>query len=268
MAQQKCGEYTLIEQLSSDVKGVDHWLGKGPDGVADIYLGGPGLVERAASLPKWGPFADYQSGLKGKKGHIIVPGVLAHTLGTIGSSMDPEVCLGIALHIATAVAEMHERGESHGGLHPDHVGIDEAGWLVIRPSLGSEAIAEMDEDASAQATDCLHFAALFAVLDLDRMDDSSVGLVDRGLRRELARRRIQPGRAVRQSLSAVLHRHPSWEASIQGVLGDGWGLDDNPWSERSGSSAVIVEVVADIDEVPHEVPAPEPELLPELPKAH
>ena len=229
MAAKKCAGYSLIESLPTTLEGVQHWRAQGEDGDADVYIGDSSLRDRAGSLPKWGPFAKFKVGEDEAGVHVIVPGSLARSLNDLGSETTPEVAMGVALHIATAVAELHERGGSHGGLHPEHVGVDVSGRLVIRPFLGGMAIAEPDPEASAQATDCLQCAALLDGLQIDRLDDTSVSLVSRGLRRDVARRRIQPGRAVRQSLSAVLHRLPDWEEAIADVLGAGWGLDDTPW---------------------------------------
>ena len=246
MARKKCAGYLLKESLPTTLEGVQHWRGEGDDGVADIYIGDERLRERAGSLPKWGPFAKFTVGEDGDRVHVIVPGELARNLGSVGADEAPDVAMGVALHIATAVAELHERGGSHGGLHPDFVGVDASGGLVIRPYLGGTAIPEPDPDASAQATDCLQCAALLDGLQIDRLDDTSVALVSRGLRREVARRRIQPGRAVRQSISAVLHRLSDWEAAIGEALGPGWGLDDTPWDVRQEEAAALhVEVVED-----------------------
>ena len=246
MAAKKCAGYSLIESLPTTLEGVQHWRAQGEDGDADVYIGDGSLRDRAGSLPKWGPFAKFKVGEDEAGVHVIVPGSLARNLNDLGSETTPEVAMGVALHIATAVAELHERGGSHGGLHPEHVGVDASGRLVIRPYLGGVAIAEPDPEASAQATDCLHCATLLDGLQIDRLDDTSVSLVSRGLRRDIARRRIQPGRAVRQSLSAVLHRLPDWEEAIADVLGAGWGLDDTPWEVRADEAeALHVEVAED-----------------------
>ena len=218
MARKKCAGYLLKESLPTTVDGVQHWRGEGDGDVADIYIGDVGLRERAGSLPKWGPFAKFIVGEDGDGVHVIVPGGLARNLSELGNEETPDVAMGVALHIATAVAELHERGGSHGGLHPDFIGVDASGRLVIRPYLGGTAIPESDPDASAQATDCLQCAALLDGLQIHRLDDTSVALVSRGLRREVARRRIQPGRAVRQSLSAVAS-HQLWQSACS--CGDG-----------------------------------------------
>ena len=254
MARKKCAGYSLIESLPTTAEGVEHWRGESDDGVADIYLGEARLRDRASSLPKWGPFAKFTIGEDGDGVYLIVPGALARTLVDLGSEEIPDVAMGVALHIATAVAELHERGGAHGGLHPEHVGVDASGRLVIRPYLGGVAIAEPDPEASAQATDCLQCAALLEGLQIDRLDDSSISLVSRGLQREVARRRIQPGRAVRQSLSAVLHRLSDWEVAIAEALGAGWGLDDTPWEIRADETAPLFVEVAEDDSEDSEIP--------------
>ena len=48
--------YTLTETISTEA-GITHWRAIGPDGVADVFLGPPALLERARILPDWPPFS-------------------------------------------------------------------------------------------------------------------------------------------------------------------------------------------------------------------
>ncbi len=49
-----------------------------------------------------------------------------------------------------------------------------------------------------------------------------------GLRRERARLRMQPGRAVRQAIAAILARHPEWVERLKEELGPSWTTDQAP----------------------------------------
>ena len=110
----KCAGYKMVESLPVELAGLDAWRGEGPDGLADVYLTEDDGLQRASSLPRWGPFAATTTGVEGKWSYAIVPGGLSEDLFALSQRLTPESCLGVALHIATAMAEMHERGESHG----------------------------------------------------------------------------------------------------------------------------------------------------------
>ena len=54
-----------------------------------------------------------------------------------------------------------------------------------------------------------------------------------GLRQERANIRLQPARALRQSLVAIAESNPSWEKMLKSALGDEWGMDVLPPIEHS-----------------------------------
>ena len=250
MSARTCAGYQLIEQQPATAAGVEHWTAHGPAGVADVYIGSDEMRNRARALPTWGPFSRFRSGETDDGVYLIVTGEIKEDLAELGQRLGPAGALGVAWQIASAIAEMHERGQSHGLLHPRFMGVDAKNRLVIRPALAVPVLAEPDQGASAQATDCLQFAEVLDALGLATLDESSLPLLLMGLRREVARRRMQPGRAVRQSLSAMLARHPEWEARIVEQLDGQWDFDHSPWEDRSDLTATV-QLPIDPEEVDH-----------------
>jgi hypothetical protein len=163
---------------------------------------------------------------------------------------------------------VHEQGGAHGALHPGWVGVDVEGRLTVRPALTAAVRSDPDGDATAQATDCIQLASILEALELERLDESALSLLMRGVARDRARLRVQPGRAVRQSLTYILNRHKEWEASLVETLGEDWQttlipraltpLPDvtpkHPWTDHgtriprvgtsAGSSTATVDILA------------------------
>ncbi len=213
---------------------VEHWSALGAAGPAEVYLGDDHLVRRAASLPVWGPFPEVINGMRADQGFVVVRGDLASDLEDLRERLSPGACVALAWHVAAAVAEVHDQGTAHGALHPSYVGLDGLGRLTIRPALAVVASPDPDPAADARATDCRMLAGVFEALELERVDDPGVPLLFSGLRRERGRLRMQPGRAVRQSLRAILARHPDWVAALIETLGPAWALDAAPRAPLSG----------------------------------
>ena len=80
MARKKCADYALKKSLPVTTEGVQHWFAEGPDGPADVYLGDARLRDRAASLPRWGPFTKVTVGDDEEGVYVIVPGTLSLSL--------------------------------------------------------------------------------------------------------------------------------------------------------------------------------------------
>jgi len=260
--------YRLTARRPASSAAVEHWWAEGPDGPAEVYLGPEMLVRRARALPVWGPFADILTGREGLRSYVVVRGRLDRTVDDLRGMLAPGACVALAWHLAAALAEVHERGGAHGALHPGWTGVDAEGRLTIRPALTAAVRSDPDGDASAQATDCIQLAAILEALELERLDEPGLSLLMRGIARDRARLRLQPGRAVRQSLSYVLHRHPDWENSLVDTLGEDWrttllpravaplpeARDTFPWADHgthiprvgsgpmSGSSAATVDM--------------------------
>ena len=222
MRAQSYGGYRLTARRPASSAAVEHWWAEGPDGLAEVYLGPDMLVRRARALPVWGPFAAIVTGREGPRSYVVVKGRLGRGVDELRKMLSPGACVAFAWHLASALAEVHEHGGAHGALHPGWTGVDSEGRLTIRPALSAAVRSDPDGDASAQASDCIQLASILDALELERLDESALTLMMRGVSRERSRLRLQPGRAVRQSLSYILGRHPEWEASLVDTLGADW----------------------------------------------
>ncbi len=214
--------YRLTARRPASSAAVEHWWAEGPDGPAEVYLGPEMLVRRARALPIWGPFSPILTGREGLRSYVVVRGRLGRTVDDLRGMLSPGACVAFAWHLAAALAEVHERGGAHGAMHPGWTGVDTEGRLTIRPALTAAVRSDPDAEATAQSTDCIQLASVLEALELERLDEPSLSLLMRGVSRDRSRLRLQPGRAVRQSLSYILHRHPEWEASLVETLGDDW----------------------------------------------
>ena len=196
--------YTLTARLPAPSAAVERWVASGPEGPAEVFIGPEMLAARARLLPRWGPFPAVLTGARDGRWFVVVPGQLERDCEALQSELSAPAVLSVAFHLVSALSELHEQGRAHGALHPAFVGIDASGQLMIRPALAAAVRSEPDPDASAQATDCLQLASLLEVLYLEGLDDPAVPLLMAGLKRERARLRMQPGRAARQTLAALL----------------------------------------------------------------
>lgn len=204
---------------------VEHWSARGPAGPAELYLGPADVLARARSLPGHGPFPRITVGSDEDRTFVLVPGQLALDLEGLSQQLSPGAAAAFAWHIAAALAELHENGDAHGALHAGFAGLDADGALTLRPALAASSLSEPDPQASAQATDCLQLAVMFDLLGLDQVEEPAMALLLSGLRRERARLRLQPGRAVRQALAAILARHAAWDRELVEILGPGWSRE-------------------------------------------
>jgi hypothetical protein len=220
--------YTLTSRRPAPSAAVELWLAEGPEGAADVYLGPEMLAQRARVLPRWGPFPAVLTGNRDGRWFVLVPGSIETNCNALSQQLTPPAALAVAFHITAAVSEVHARGGAHGALHARSVGLDDEGKLTIRPALAMSVLGEPDPAATAQATDCLQLCTLFEALGLEALEDPAVPLLLTGLKRERARLRIQPGRAVRQSLAALLARYPEAEASVIHALGPSWATHMTP----------------------------------------
>ena len=220
--------YSLRSRQAAASAAVELWSAHGPDGDAEVFLGPEMLVRRARALPAWGPFPRMITGSRQGRWFVVVPGRIHQDLEALRYRLTGGTCLAFAWHIAAALAEVHEQGRAHGALHGSHVGLDSRGLLTIRPALASAVRSDPDPDATAKATDCLQLGGLLDLLDLERTEDRSIELLMVGLRRERARLRMQPGRAVRQAIAAILARHPEWVERLKEELGPSWTTDQAP----------------------------------------
>ena len=233
---------------------VEHWSARGPAGPAELYLGPADVLARARSLPGHGPFPPITVGSDDHRTFVLVPGQLALDLEGLSQQLSPGAAVAFAWHIAAALAELHENGDAHGALHPNFAGLDANGALTLRPALAASALSEPDPQASAQATDCLQLAAMFDLLGLDQVEEPAMALLLSGLRRERARLRLQPGRAVRQALAAILARHAAWDRELIELLGPGWSREiGRPAGQPAAKQAPVWRIEPEAREA---LPAP------------
>lgn len=216
--------YQLQVRRPAAATDVEHWSAVGAAGSAEVYIGALDLVPRASSLPCWGPFPEVITGQRDGRGFVVVRGGIDRDVEDLREQLPPGACVAFAWHLSVALSAVHEQGVAHGALHPSYLGIAQS-RLTVRPALALTLPAEPDADADARATDCLHLASVLDALELERLDDPGIPLLLSGMRRERARLRLQPARAVRQALRAILARHPDWIAALVETLGPEWSLD-------------------------------------------
>ncbi len=224
------GGYRLTARRPASSAAVEHWWAEGPDGPAEVYLGPEMLVRRARALPIWGPFPEILTGREGLRWYVVVKGRMGRSVDDLRELLSPGACVAFAWHLAAALGEVHDRGGAHGALHPGWVGVDAEGHLCIRPALTAAVRSDPDSEATAQSTDCLQFGAILDALELERLDEPNLGLLMRGIARDRARLRLQPGRAVRQAFTAILNRHPDWTTALVDTLGPDWQTSQIPRS--------------------------------------
>ena len=138
---------------------------------------------------------------------------------------------GDSWHLAAIFGELHEAGGVHGFIHPTHIGLDTGGRLQIRPALSAFIPSDPDDEAAALATDCWQLSFVLQKMGVVPSLDRRFGLLMSGLRQEVSRLRLQPASAIRQTLTAVIARHPEWEDEIGQRLGKQWTLDYSPVKE-------------------------------------
>ena len=233
---QSVAGYTFQEILDASHPQVEHWRGVGNQGVAEIYLVPLSWEDKVEALPKkWSAFCDFEVQPFGGKLAVIIPGFLHSDLYNIHSQLGPNASIVFAWHIASVLAVLHDTGRAHGMLHARSVGLDENGQLSIRPSL-LPVEPEPDANANAQATDCWQLAGILEALIGEKNIQQAgerIRLLIGGLRQERANIRLQPARALRQSLVAIAESNPSWEKMLKSALGDEWGMDVLPPIEHS-----------------------------------
>ena len=233
---QNVAGYTFQEILDASHPEVEHWRGVGNQGAAEIFLVPQSWKERVSALPKkWSSFCDFDVQPFGGKLAVIVPGFLHSDLYTLHSQIGTKAAVVFAWHIASALAVLHDSGSAHGMLHARSMGLDEDGQLSIRPAL---MLIEEDPDsnASAQATDCWQLAGVLEALIGEKniqSSDERIRLLVGGLRQERSNIRLQPARALRQSLVAIAESNPDWEKELKSILGNEWGMDMLPPIEHS-----------------------------------
>jgi len=226
--------YTFQEILGTNHPEVEHWKALGNKGVAEIFVVPKSWQSRMDAIPKdWNSFCDFDVQPYEGKLAVIVPGILKIDLFGLHRQLGSKSSMVFAWHIASSMALLHDSGSAHGMLHPQSIGLDEEGLLSIRPAIIDAIKEDPDSKASAQATDCWQLSEVLEALIGDDREDDRIRLLLCGLQRDRASIRLQPARAIRQSLVAITSSHPEWEKNLKAQLGEGWGMDTLPPIEHS-----------------------------------
>jgi hypothetical protein len=231
---QSVAGYTFQEILDASYPEAEHWKGVGNKGVAEIFLVPHAWKPRIDALPKnWGAFCDFDVQPFGGKLAVIIPDFLRSDLYTLQRQIGARSSVVFSWHIASALALLHDSGGAHGMLHAQSIGLDDEGRLSIRPGLLDPIQDDPDNKASAQATDCWQLAHVLEMLIGSEIDNERLRLLLGGLKQERSNIRLQPARALRQSLVAITASNPDWEGNLKSLLGDSWGMDVLPPIEHS-----------------------------------
>jgi hypothetical protein len=225
--------YVLEEQLLSQREGVEYWSAKGQLGYADVYVLPRKNRSLLIGLPNWSAFSDFQVVEEEHRLIVVVPGKLRRSLQDILQDEGVGISCCIAWHISALFGELHESGRAHGFIHPSHIGLDQHDHLKVRPALAEFIPSDPDISASALATDCWQLSFVLSQMGVSSDTDPRFGLLISGLQQEVSRLRLQPASAIRQSLTAVIARHPDWEEGTQQKLGKRWALEQVPSVEES-----------------------------------
>ena len=233
MTQQGYAGYFLKEQMLSRRENVEHWIAEGAAGEAEVYFLPSQLRNVLLGLPNWNAFAEFHMIEEKHRLAVVVPGKLVRTIEAIAEEESSGISCCLAWHLAAIFGELHETGGVHGFIHPAHIGLDLSGQLQIRPALSAFIPSDPDDEAAALATDCWQLSFVLQKMGVLPSLDRRFGLLMSGLRQEVSRLRLQPASAIRQTLTAVIARHPEWEDEIGQRLGKQWMLDYSPVKEEN-----------------------------------
>ena len=225
--------YHLVEQLPVHSPSVEYWRAVRDQDVAEIFILSRDAAERIQEIPQGMGFSTLEIFEFEDQIAVIVPGILKATTGSIRQQYGPRKSACFAWHISDLLSVLHQSGRSHNLLHSDFIGINQRGELEIRPAIGALIPSEPDEVANSVATDCWQMGFVLKSLGITDDLDSRLMLLTNGLQQDLARLRVQPATAIRQSLSAVLARHPDWEDKFVSDLGKAWALNQRTMKEET-----------------------------------
>ena len=222
----KIAGVTRVEQRPTFDSNVEYWLADCNGRLGEVYLVSAELQSRIQSLPSLIGFTQCQV-MKIDEAQIavIMPGIIDIPVSTMRSKLGITACVGIGWHIADMLSLLHQSGRAHNLLHPDKIGINDLGELEVRPALGLLLSSDPDPKATAIATDSWQMRSVIQQLGIQERLDPLFALLTRGLQEDVARLRLQPATAIRQSISAVLARHVEWEEAFVKQMGKSWALN-------------------------------------------
>ena len=129
MSKEIIAGFQLVEQQPSRRDRVEHWRAvsvRDHRTNADIYFISDALMSRAQHLPQWGPFASFDLRRDGTNNIFIVPNCLKESIIDVSNRLGGGVGLCLTWHAVNALSRLHNQGGSHGLLHPNSIGIDQA----------------------------------------------------------------------------------------------------------------------------------------------
>ena len=223
----------FLEQRPTHDTNIEYWLARCGERLSEVFFASKQHRERLNSLPNLVGFTqcrivevDDQLGCHYAWYNSGAYNPNDRKIGVTG-------CVGMAWHISDMLSLLHQSGRAHNLLHPESIGLNDLGELEIRPALGRFIPSDPDIKASAIATDCWQMRQVIQHLGVSEKVDPLFALLNRGLKEEFARLRLQPATAIRQSIAAVLARHSEWEETFVEQMGSDWALNQRNLQEST-----------------------------------
>ena len=229
--------YFLEERQSSHNTEIEYWTAtnttSNPIVRADVYMLPHSYKNLLENLPRYGAFAPFSVIEQKNRLVVVVPRTIQLSIKDIQERVGVTGLVCFMWHVSAHLSELHQIGRSHGMLHASHIGIDEYGKVSIRPAFADFIPSEPDSSATATATDCWQLFFVLQSMGIDSTVDARFSLLMRGLQQDIARLRLQPATAIRQTITAVLARHAEWETKFIEYFGADWKLEVLQRAEES-----------------------------------
>ena len=229
--------YFLEERQSSHNTEIEYWTASNktsnPIGWADVYMMPHSYKNILENIPRYGVFAPFSLIEQKNRLVVVVPRTIQLHINDIQERVGVTGLVCFMWHVSAHLGELHQVGRAHGILHASHIGIDGYGKVSIRPAFADFIPSEPDSTATATATDCWQLFFVLQSMGIDSSVDSRFSLLMRGLQQDIARLRLQPATAIRQTITAVLARHVEWETKFIAYFGADWKLEVFQKAEES-----------------------------------
>lgn len=229
--------YFLEERQSSHNTEIEYWTASNktsnPIGWADVYMMPHSYKNLLENIPRYGVFAPFSLIEQKNRLVVVVPRTIQLNINDIKERVGVTGLVCFMWHVSAHLGELHQIGRAHGMLHASHIGIDGYGKVSIRPAFAAFIPSEPDSTATATATDCWQLFFVLQSMGIDSSVDSRFSLLMRGLQQDIARLRLQPATAIRQTITAVLARHVEWETKFIEYFGADWKLEVFQKAEES-----------------------------------
>ena len=157
--------FYLVSALPSPAGGAERWAARHSDGrQAEVLFGDESLVQAASKLPQGGPWGVILTGKDEAGFWVLIPGDLLCSLTQLRGKISARAAFVVGHLILEALDAVHDAGEHHGRLAPEHVGFDSDGVLRVRARPDVAPTEDIESTALPQDTDCwavgglIHFA--------------------------------------------------------------------------------------------------------------